>query len=151
MVRIILHRKFVARLLILVYLLIGLGIGNGMIWCQDSEAYSHLEYNPSGKCHYVQDGCLTADKKGDKDKQRSLTIFSQPSSADHLDTSTSISQAFPTRSKDLKAGTVVPALAPFDAIQVNNQPVARLSNLKLAPQPPPYQVLTALRTIVLLN
>jgi hypothetical protein len=151
MVRIILHKKFVARLLILVYLLIGFGIGNGLIWCQESEAYSHLEYNPSGKCHYVQDGCLTADNQGDIDKQLSLTILSKPSSADHSDISTSISHALPTRDKDFKADTVVHALVPFDAIQVKNQPVARLSTLKLAAQPPPHQALTALKTIVLLN
>lgn len=44
------RKKIIARLLVLTYLLIGAGLGNALILCQEAEAYSHLEYNVSGSC-----------------------------------------------------------------------------------------------------
>ena len=41
------------NLLLLVYLLIGSGMGNALVLCHESEAFSHLEFNLGGKCPAV--------------------------------------------------------------------------------------------------
>lgn len=153
MLRMILYRKLVARLLILVYLLVGLGLGNGLFWCQESGAFTHAEYSLSGECQFVQDSCLTAYEQQESDERLSPTPLLWSSSADHLDSpaSHSLSHAPAPKYKDLPAAPMAADWSASRLLPERNLPVISLTGLNLAAQPPPSQTLAALRTVVLLN
>ncbi len=148
MTRIFPHRKLVSRLLVLVYLLVGSGIGNALLWCQESEAFSHLEYNLAGKC---QDVCLPAEGSQESGGQTPLARLAWSSADGCLDTPISLSHAPAPRARDLPADSVTPGWPAFHFFSIRNLPAARLTGLNLVAQPPPSQALAALRTIVLLN
>lgn len=149
----ILHKKLMARLLVLVYLLTGVGLGNGLLWCQESEAFAHVEYNLAGKCQEGQDGCLPADERRADPGQSGLAPLAWSSSADCLDTpaSRSLSHARTPAGKDLPDPPLADDWSAALFPPVGNLPATGLSGLNLATQPPPPQALAALRTVVLLN
>ncbi len=148
MTRIFPHRTLISRLLVLVYLLVGSGIGNTLLWCQESEAFSHLEYNLAGKC---LDVCLPAEGGRESGEQTTLSPLSWSAADGCLDTQISLSHAPAPGAKDLLADSVTPAWSAFPFFSLRNFPATRLTRLNLVAQPPPPQALAALRTIVLLN
>jgi len=141
------HRKFVSRLLVLFYLLIGSGMGNVLLWCQESEAFTHLEYNLSGSCQN------TCEIGLDSNKAAEATIPAagvENDSAHCLDSPISLAHASTEKIKtsldsDSLAWSIIPA-PPIDIFSV-----AYLGKLNLNAQPPPSLALAHLRTVVLLN
>lgn len=133
-------------LLLILYLLAGIGTAHGLIWCEESAALVHLEFNLSGEC---SEGCSA------------LTGPERPATAgEHVllhagdgcnDTPVNLHHAFGSQPRQpsfspLLALQSLPTLAAMRPIVV-----ARLPRLNLTDQPPPRQSLGALRTIVLLN
>jgi hypothetical protein len=148
MVRIFRNKKSISALLVLAYLLIGSGIGNAMLWCQESEAFSHLEYNLAGKCQHVcppMEGSHVAG--GQTDTSAALLFVSD----DCQDTQVSLSHAPASGGQNLLAAPVSPGSCSFHIPLVSYLAVAGLTRLNLVAQPPPPQALIALRTVVLLN
>jgi len=45
-----LQKKWILRLMVMVYLLLSFGTANATFWCHSDENSSHLELNPAGKC-----------------------------------------------------------------------------------------------------
>ena len=150
MFRLVLSKKFIIRLLLPLYLLVGIGIGNGLLWCQESDAYSHMEYNPTGKCEAAEHDCLATDDNGFNTNQLTPSL-SRNATADCLDTLAALSHATARDTDNLLDDLTATEGATLHPSFGNFSPVIRLTNLKLAAQPPPRQALIALRTIVLLN
>ena len=151
MVRMSLYRKLIARLLILVYLLVGIGISNNLLWCQEAGASAHIEYNPAGKCRVVQTNCLSADESCSSESPLSLSLILADPTANCFDTTTSPFHTLSLKSTDLLAP---PQMADWPALQfVPRIDLAStsLTILNLAAQPPPSQAHIAQRTIVLLH
>lgn len=149
MIRISLYKKSVSVLLVLAYLLIGSGIGNALIWCQESESYSHLEYNPAGEC---QDLCLP-EKPGNKiDGRQAAYAVLQSFENDCLDSQTHLFHApVPAAERLLTDSPASGWTAIFPFPSLGNPPTTILARLNLVAQPPPLHALVALRTVVLLN
>ncbi len=53
MMRLFLHKRALSLLFLLSYLLVGSGVAHSLIWCQESQEFAHLEYNPAGSCQNV--------------------------------------------------------------------------------------------------
>lgn len=151
MVRLSQYRKLIARLLVLVYLLVGIGIGNNLLWCQDAGASTHVEFNPAGKCQVVQTNCLSANESCSTENPLSLALSVTTSTVDCLDTTAAASHALNSKSKDL---LTTPQIVDWPALQfLSHINLASASHtvLNLAAQPPPSQAHIALRTTVLLH
>jgi len=148
MVRIFQYKNSVSVLLILAYLLIGSGIGNALLWCQESEAYSHLEYNLAGQCRNV---CPPAGEGHETGGRTAVSPVLESVADDCQDTQVSFSHTPSPRAKNLSSDPVSPAGFSFQFAPVSHLVASRLTRLNLLAQPPPSQAITALRTIVLLN
>ena len=147
MIRPSLRKTLMTQFLLLVYLLIGSGMGNALVLCQESEAFSHFEYNPAGKCRNV---CLAEGRSHGRDAQTLLSPLSWSSTNHCLDTSISLDHATAPGARDLLADVVTPALPAFLVYLFKLFPATDLSRLNLAAQPPPSLALISLRTIILL-
>jgi len=148
MIRIFRCRKSVSLLFLLAYLLVGTGIANALIVCQESKDFSHMEYNPSGKCRNV---CLPATGSHENLGLNSLPLPSWSSADDCLDTSVSLSHARAHGGKNLLAAPALPSGLAFHLPPIPSLDAVSLTRLNLVDQPPPPQALVSLRTIVLLN
>ena len=148
MTRIFRYKKSASLLFLLAYLLIGSGIANALIVCQESKDFSHLEYNPSGKCPNV---CLPAEGDHENLGLASLPLPSWSSADDCLDTSVSLFHAPAPEGKNLLTAPVSPNGLAFHFPPTSHLDAIRLTRLNLVAQPPPSQALNSLRTIVLLN
>lgn len=142
------NKKSVSVFLVLAYLLIGSGIGNALLWCQESEAYSHLEYNLAGKCQNV---CLPAGEGHETGGQTTISPVLESVADDCQDTQVSLSHAPAPGGKNLPSAPDSPASFTFHLPPVSHLAVSSLTRLNLVAQPPPSQALIALRTVVLLN
>lgn len=148
MTRIFRYKKSASFLLVLVYLLVGSGFGNALLWCQDSEAFSHLEFNLAGKCQEV---CQPAEGSHGIGGQTARPLFSWGAAADCEDTPVSLSHALAPSAKKLLADAVSPGWPTSHFLPFGNCSATSLTSLNLVAQPPPPQALALLRTVVLLN
>ncbi len=138
------HNNLLASLLVFAYLLIGAGMGNALLLCQESEAAAHLEYMLSGSC---QDDCQAEDGRAGGGCTRSVRAWS---ATDCLDTPVSLSHVS-ARDKDLSADSVVSDGVAVSLDDARNYPATELKILRLVAQPPPPLILAVLRTVVLLT
>lgn len=142
------RRKLISRLLVMIYLLIGSGFGNALIWCQEGEAFSHLEYNMAGRCENI---CLFPAGSIEANGQTVARSSLRSIETNCLDTQLSLLHAHSPQAGKLAADSAAPAWPAGHGFSLGNFPVAGLPRLNPAPQPPPSQALMALHTIVLLN
>ena len=142
------NKKSVSVFLVLAYLLIGSGIGNALLWCQESETYTHLEYNLAGNCRIA---CLPAGEDQETGGRTAISPVLESVADDCQDTQVSFSHAPASGGKNRPAAPDSPASFSFQFAPTNHLLVSSLTRLNLLAQPPPPQALIALRTIVLLN
>ena len=147
MIRPSLRKILMTNLLLLVYLLVGSGMGNALVLCQESEAFSHFEYNLSGKCPSV---CLPEKNSHGSEAQTSQSPLAWSSADDCQDRSVSLDHSLIPGARDLLAEVVTPALPAFHCYFNGPASVIDLVKLNLVAQPPPSLTLISLRTIVLL-
>lgn len=151
MIRIFLYKKSVSVLLVLAYLVIGSGVGHSLIWCQESESFSHLEYNPAGECQ-DQDLCLPPKTGNNIDGPQAAYVALESFENDCLDSQTSLFHAPVPAAQHLLADSPESGwTAVFPFLCLGNTPAPILTRLNLVAQPPPLHALVALRTVVLLN
>lgn len=141
------HRKFISKVLVLAYLLIGSGVGDALLWCQESEAFTHLEYNLSGSC---QNTCEINLEDSESAVGATPSEVVENVSTDCLDSPVSLSHVptekiHPPLDGDASAWSISPTPAK------DFSSVAFLARLNLSAQPPPSLALVTLRTVVLLN
>jgi len=141
-----LPKILMTNLLLLVYLLIGSGLGNALLFCQESEDFSHLEYNLAGKC---QDICLSEERSYGSGALTSQSPLAWSSADGCLDSSISLDHAWASGARDLLAEVVAPPLPAFH-FSNHSTPSTDLVNSKQVARPPPSLALISLRTIVLL-
>lgn len=147
MTRIMAYRKSVSLLFLLAYLMVGSGVVNALILCQESEAYSHLEYNLAGTCLKT---CSPAKEVGETGLQGDTSPV-LISAADHCqDTRVFLSHVPASGDNNLSSDPVSPESIAFHLPPVSHSAVFSLTRLNLLAQPPPSQALLSLRTIVLL-
>ena len=127
------YKTSVSALVVLAYLLIGSGIGNALLWCQESEAYSHLEYNLAGKCQNV---CLPAEGGRETGRQADVSPVLMSVADDCQDTQVSLSHAPAPGAKNLPATPVSPDSFSFHTPSVIHPAVSSLTRLNLIAQPP---------------
>jgi len=132
--------------LLLVCLMIGSGIGNALLLCQESEAFSHFEYNLAGKCQNV---CLPEARSHGSGAPTPQPSLAWSSADDCQDRSISLDHSLSPVVRDLLAEIVVPTLPAFH-FSNNSPPATDLVSLKQVARPPPSLALISLRTIVLL-
>jgi len=143
--------KWITRLFMLTYLLIGIGVNNNLFWCQGPEDFSHVEYNQSGLCQALQNACQTTSIQGIRNGQPSWESSITTSESSCLDSQLSLPHISSLRS-DSNALFPPAVIAPvFDLSTQIPQPNSIFSKLNLVAQPPPLQALTSIRTTVLLN
>jgi len=148
MTRIFRYKKSVSLLFLMAYLLVGSGIANALIVCQESQDFSHLEYNPSGSCRNV---CLPATGIQENPGLNPLPLPSWSSADDCLDTSASFFHTLSHEGKNLLAAPALPCGLAFHFPPIPSLDAVSLTRLNLTAQPPPSQALVSLRTIILLN
>ncbi|MDT8443448.1 MAG: hypothetical protein RQ722_04090 [Desulfuromonadales bacterium] len=149
MVRIVRRYKtFVSTLAVLGYLLIGSGVGNALLWCQESETDSHLEYNLAGQCRIV---CLPSEGDYESGRQVDISPVLRSLADDCQDTRVFLSHAPAPSGKKLLPDTVSPGSYSSNIPSANYSTSSFLTRLNLIAQPPPSQALVSLRTVVLLN
>lgn len=147
MTRIMVYRKSISLLFLLAYLMIGSGVANALILCQESEGYSHLEYNLAGTCLKT---CSPAIEVGETGLQGDTSPVLM--SADHCqDTRVFLSHVPAPSGKNLSSDPVSPDSIAFHLPPVSHSAVFSFTRLNLLAQPPPSQALLSLRTVVLLN
>ena len=141
-----LPKKLMTNLFLLVYLLIGAGMGNALVLCQESEAFSHLEYNLAGSCLAV---CLPEARSHGSGAPTLQPPFAWSSADDCQDRSISLDHSLAPGASGLLADVVAP---PLPAFHFSNHfpPATDLVNSKQVARPPPSLALISLRTIVLL-
>lgn len=141
-----LPKILMTNLLLLVYLLIGSGMGNALVLCQESEAFSHLEYNLGGKCPAV---CLPEARSHGSGAPTLQPPLAWSSADDCQDRSISLDHSLAPGARDLLSEVVVPTLPTFHFCN-HSAPVTDLVSSNLVARPPPSLALISLRTIVLL-
>jgi hypothetical protein len=147
MTRIFRYKKSVSLLFLLTYLLVGSGVANAMILCQESEAYSHLEYNLAGTCRKA---CSPAEIARGTGLQTVVSPVLM--SADHCqDTRIFLSHVPVSNDNNIKSAQISPDSFAFHLTPVSHSAFFFLTRLNLLAQPPPSQALLSLRTVVLLN
>lgn len=134
-------RKTLAWLLLLIYLMLGVGGAHAFVWCQDATGDSRVEFNLSGRC---APGC------GDEAPAQPVEPESlqQQTAAECSDQSTSQQQYRPRGfdpGQDLPVlvGSMLP-LPPYP------HPTQIQVRLLRAPQPPPSQILATIGYTLLL-
>lgn len=135
-------RKSFAWLLLLLYLLLGVGGAHALVWCQDAEGERRVEFNLTGRC---APGC--GDETASQPAQPE-SLQHEESAADCSDQSTSQHQSRP---RSFEPGLDLPAL-PVSILPLPDYPHPAQTQVRLrrAPQPPPSQVLATLRNTILL-
>lgn len=141
-----LPKILMTNILLLVYLLIGSGLGNALVLCQESEAFSHFEYNLVGKCPAV---CLPEARSHGSGEKTPHAPLAWSSADDCQDRSISLDHSLVPVARDLLAQVVVPTLPAFH-FSNHSAPVTDLVSSNLVARPPPSLALISLRTIVLL-
>ncbi len=141
-----LSKILMTNLLLLVYLLIGSGLGNALVLCQESEAFSHLEYNLAGKCPAV---CLPEERSHGSGAPTLQPSLAWSSADDCQDRSISLDHSLAPGARDLLAEVVAPPLPAF-RFSNHSTPSTDLVNSNQMARPPPSLALISLRTIVLL-
>ncbi|MHB1400625.1 MAG: hypothetical protein ACYDAI_18685 [Trichloromonadaceae bacterium] len=134
-------RKTLAWLLLLIYLLLGVGGAHAFVWCQDATGDSRVEFNLSGRC---------APNCGDEAPAQPVEPESlqQQTAADCNDQSTSPQQY---RSRGFDSGQDLPALVgSLLLLPPYPHPTQIQVRLLRAPQPPPSQVLATIGYTLLL-
>lgn len=142
------YKTSVSALAVLAYLLIGSGVGNALLWCQESEAYSHMEYNLAGEC---QAPCLPTEGDHESGRQTDGSPVLKSLKDDCQDTRVFLSHAPAPGGKNLSPDPVSLGSYSFDRPATNHSAGFSLTRLNLIAQPPPSQALVSLRTVVLLN
>lgn len=133
-------KKPLAWLLLLIYLLLGVGGAHAFVWCQDATGDSRVEFNLSGRC---APGC------GDESPAQPVKPESlQQQTADCSDQSTTPQQY---RSRGFDSGQDLPALVDsMLLLPPYPHPTQMQVRLLRAPQPPPSQVLATIGYTLLL-
>ena len=146
-----LHKKWIARFLVLIYLVLSASTGSASFWCQGAETSSHLESNPVGECwtvcHPEEEGPPSSDDASREEVAVSAIVddcFDSPAYSSALTHST---QTDPQHKVDVsEVGSTSLAY-----VSTNSAGCDRFYALIRAAQLPPPLALTALRTVVLLN
>lgn len=135
-------KKPLAWLLLLIYLLLGVGGAHAFIWCQDATGDSRVEFNLSGRC---APGC------GDEIPAQPVKperLQQQETTAECSDQSTSPQQYRP---RGFDPGQDLPALVgSILLLPPYPHPTQIQLHLLRAPQPPPSQVLATIGYTLLL-
>jgi hypothetical protein len=145
--RILAYRKSLSLLFLLAYLMIGSGVANALILCQESEAYSHLEYNLAGTCLKT---CSPAKEVGETGLQTDTSPVLMSAAVHCQDTRVFLSHVPASGDKNLSSDSVSPDSIAFHLPPVSHSAVLSLTRPNLLAQPPPSQALFSLRTVVLL-
>jgi hypothetical protein len=140
------YRKSVSLLFLLTYLMVGSGVANALILCQEPE-YSHLEYNLAGKCLKT---CFPAEEVLETGLQTDTSPVLMSAANDCQDTRVFLPHVPASGDKNLSSDPVSPNSIAFHLPPVSHSVVFSLTSLNLVAQPPPSQALLSLRTIVLL-
>lgn len=149
MISIAKHKKPFSFLLMLTYLLVGIGLGNALLLCQEAGAFSHLELNLSGSCESI---CAPGQKNILSDETENLSFRAQETPSDCLDSQVSFAHASASPPENIgKTDYSYPAWQIFSNHLAQPLVVNRFVKQNLVAQPPPSQTLLALRTIVLLH
>lgn len=146
-----LQTKWVARSLVLIYLLLITSTGNAFFWCQDAENYSHLESNPSGTCWTPCNPEAEKQKCNEQTSKASAAISSDL--GDCFDSPAYSSVITPSNQNRPKSkATVIDINTPNPPfILAKRLSAESLGNPLHVHQLPPRQALTALRTVALLH
>lgn len=135
-------KKPLAWLLLLIYLLLGVGGAHALVWCQDATGDSRVEFNLSGLC---APGC------GDEASAQSVEpegLQQQETAADCRDQSTAPQQYRP---RGFDPGQDLPALVgSLLPLPQSPHPISGQVRLLRAPHPPPSLVLATLGYTILL-
>jgi len=145
------YKKWLTRLFVLIYLLLGLSTANASFWCHEEENSSRLEFNSIGQC-WTSCNRVDANLPHGEETATTESLLSVLD-MDCLDTpvySSTILRS--SRTSPLsKTGPANPdALYPSYNPACSSEP-ARLTNVSSASRLPTPQVLTTLRTVVLLH
>ena len=135
-------RKPLAWLLLSIYLLLGVGGAHALVWCQDAEGDSRVEFNLAGRC---APGCGDGAAAQAAEPEN---LQHEEAAADCSDQSTSQHQ---NRPRSFDPGLDLPALV-GSILPLPQYPHPTQTQVRLlrAPQPPPSQVLATLRNTILL-
>lgn len=140
------RKSWIAGILVLAYLLIGGGFGHGLIWCQEADAFSHLEYNLSGNC---QKTCPSGDFEGPPEARPDGLFCAGAENPDCLDSPVVLSHVATAKLK-VPPPAVLLAARP-DRLSWSASFPEVSPRRPARPNQPPPQALVALRTVVLLN
>lgn len=135
-------KKPLAWLLLLIYLLLGVGGAHALVWCQDATGDSRVEFNLSGRC---APGC------GDEAAVQPV----EPESLQHTETATDCSDQSTSpqqyRPRSFDSGQDLPALVgSILPLPQFPHPTQTQVCLLRASQPPPSQILATLAHTILL-
>lgn len=144
-----LHTTWVTRFFVLIYLLISVSTANASFWCQDSGGSSHLETNPVGECWDAPEKneiqcCEVATGSG---------VFLSVPGDDCFDSPVHSSVVTSANRTSPLSKITATDLAPINLqhISAKSSGATRFSDLPLASDLPLPQILTALRTVILLQ
>lgn len=144
-----LHTKWMAQLLVLIYLLLMTSTGNAFFWCKDAEAPPHLEANLGGRCWIP---CATDTEQHPAQTSNAGVTFSS-GTGDCLDTPAYYSTATPAHQNRPKSKVSTADIDKPNSVCITAK---RLSAEDLSSRPhshqlPLRQTLASLRTVVLLH
>ncbi|BCR03688.1 hypothetical protein DESUT3_07570 [Desulfuromonas versatilis] len=141
-------RKTTALLLLLSYFFFGSTPAQALLWCQEADGYTHLEFNLAGSCEL---SCV-GEEKFHPDEATAPGGPSLASPADQCsDTTLALQQLRSEPGHPEPGQQLLPALPSATSATLRPQ-AALFQPAKPAPAPPPSpQYLVALRTIVLRN
>ncbi len=143
-----LHTTWVTRFFVLIYLVISVSTANASFWCHASGSSSHLESNPIGEC-------WASPPFGEDEFQccEETTEFLSVQGEDCFDSpvhSLVITPANRTSPLSKITATDLDPINPHH-IPVKSSGTALIADLSIVSTLPHSQILTALRTVILLH
>lgn len=146
-----LHKKWIMRLFVLIYLLLSFSTANASFWCLDEENSSHLESSPIGKCW------TDCPPNTDANQQAIVTtqaaVFSSDQGEDCLDSPVYSSALMSSHRTSTPNKILETNLDSFNSphIPSPSAEIQRFPNLSRSTHLPAPQTIKALRTVVLLH
>jgi hypothetical protein len=145
-----LHKKWLTRFFVLIYLLLSFSIANASFWCHGQEDSLRLEFNPSGQCwtssNSVDDDPQHSEKTATTDPFWSALgggCFDSPAYSSVITPS--------NRTSPLPKISTANSAIPLSFNPACTSEAMRLASVTVRSQLPTPQVLQTLRTVVLLH
>lgn len=146
-----LHTRWVTRFFVLIYLLISVSTAHSSFWCHASECSSHLESNPIGECWVFPS--LGEDELQCCEEITESGAFLSAQGEDCFDSpvySSVITSANRTSPLSKITATDLDPLNPHH-IPAKSSGTALIADLPITSKLPLTQILTALRSVILLH